>query len=82
MITPALEGATLSDGQLKMAAKVLRSMRLSKEAQLLSRLAKRRCDHWRQPRSGELDSEMRKVLAAKPAIIALQIVRAMKASIC
>lgn len=35
MITPALEGATLSDGQLKMAAKVLRSMKLSKEAQLL-----------------------------------------------
>lgn len=55
MITPALEGATLSDGQLKMVAKVLRSMRLSKEAQLLRLACKRRCDHWRQPRSGELD---------------------------
>ncbi len=50
-------------------------MKLSKEAQLLRLACKRRCDHWRQPRSGDSIAEMRKVLAAKPAIIALQIVR-------
>ena len=76
MITPALEGATLSDGQLKDGGKGIKIDEVVKGSPA-SQAGLQKDDVIIGVNRDRVNSiaEMRKVLAAKPAIIALQIVR-------
>ncbi len=76
MITPALEGATLSDGQLKDGGKGIKIDEVVKGSPA-AQAGLQKEDVIIGVNRDRVNSiaEMRKVLAAKPAIIALQIVR-------
>lgn len=76
MITPALEGATLSDGQLKDGGKGIKIDEVVKGSPA-AQAGLQKDDVIIGVNRDRVNSiaEMRKVLAAKPAIIALQIVR-------
>lgn len=76
MITPALEGATLSDGQLKDGGKGIKIDEVVKGSPT-AQAGLQKDDVIIGVNRDRVNSiaEMRKVLAAKPAIIALQIVR-------
>lgn len=76
MITPALEGATLSDGQLKDGSKGIKIDEVVKGSPA-ARAGLQKDDVIIGVNRDRVNSiaEMRKVLATKPAIIALQIVR-------
>ncbi len=76
IITPALEGATLSDGQLKDGGKGIKSDEVVKGSPA-AQAGLQKNDVIIGVNRDRVNSiaEMRKVLAAKPAIIALQIVR-------
>ncbi|UUK74415.1 serine endoprotease DegQ [Escherichia albertii] len=76
MITPALEGATLSDGQLKDGGKGIKIDEVVKGSPA-AQAGLQKDDIIIGVNRDRVNSiaEMRKVLAAKPAIIALQIIR-------
>ncbi|HHC4787190.1 TPA: serine endoprotease DegQ [Escherichia albertii] len=76
MITPALEGATLSDGQLKDGGKGIKIDEVVKGSPA-AQAGLQKDDMIIGVNRDRVNSiaEMRKVLAAKPAIIALQIIR-------
>ena len=76
MITPALEGATLSDGQLKDGGKGIKIDEVVKGSPA-AQAGLQKDDVIIGVNRDRVNSiaEMRKVLAAKPAIIALQIIR-------
>ncbi|WP_113640753.1 serine endoprotease DegQ [Escherichia albertii] len=76
MITPALEGATLSDGQLKDGGKGIKIDGVVKGSPA-AQAGLQKDDIIIGVNRDRVNSiaEMRKVLAAKPAIIALQIIR-------
>ncbi|EJQ6146813.1 serine endoprotease DegQ [Escherichia albertii] len=76
MITPALEGATLSDGQLKDGGKGIKIDEVVKGSPA-AQAGLQKYDIIIGVNRDRVNSiaEMRKVLAAKPAIIALQIIR-------
>ncbi|QST64687.1 serine endoprotease DegQ [Escherichia albertii] len=76
MITPALEGATLSDGQLKDGGKGIKIDEVVKGSPA-AQAGLQKDDIIIGINRDRVNSiaEMRKVLAAKPAIIALQIIR-------
>ena len=76
MITPTLEGATLSDGQLKDGGKGIKIDEVVKGSPA-AQAGLQKDDVIIGVNRDRVNSiaEMRKVLAAKPAIIALQIVR-------
>lgn len=76
MITPALEGATLSDGQLKDGSKGIKIDEVVKGSPA-AQAGLQKDDVIIGVNRDRVNSiaEMRKVLATKPAIIALQIVR-------
>ena len=76
MITPALEGATLSDGQLKDGGKGIKIDEVVKGSPA-AQAGLQKDDVIIGVNRDRVNSiaEMREVLAAKPAIIALQIVR-------
>ncbi|EQB7292103.1 serine endoprotease DegQ [Escherichia albertii] len=76
MITPALEGATLSDGQLKDGGKGIKIDEVVKDSPA-AQAGLQKDDMIIGVNRDRVNSiaEMRKVLAAKPAIIALQIIR-------
>ena len=76
MITPALEGATLSDGQLKDGGKGIKIDEVVKGSPA-AQAGLQKDDVIIGVNRDRVNSiaEMRKVLATKPAIIALQIVR-------
>ncbi len=76
MITPALEGATLSDGQLKDGGKGIKIDEVVKGSPV-AQAGLQKDDVIIGVNRDRVNSiaEMRKVLAAKPTIIALQIVR-------
>ena len=76
MITPALEGATLSDSQLKDGGKGIKIDDVVKESPA-AQAGLQKDDVIIGVNSNRVNSiaEMRKVLATKPAIIALQIMR-------
>ncbi|BAT36691.1 serine endoprotease, periplasmic [Escherichia albertii] len=76
MITPALEGATLSDGQLKDGGKGIKIDEVVKGSPA-AQAGLQKDDMIIAVNRDRVNSiaEMRKVLAAKPAIIALQIIR-------
>lgn len=76
MITPALEGATLSDGQLKDGGKGIKIDEVVKGSPA-AQAGLQKDDVIIGVNRDRVNSiaEMRKVLAAKPTIIALQIVR-------
>lgn len=76
MITPALEGATLSDGQLKDGGKGIKIDEVVKGSPA-AQAGLQKDDIIIGVNHDRVNSiaEMRKVLAAKPAIIALQIIR-------
>ena len=76
MITPALEGATLSDGQLKDGGKGIKIDEVVKGSPA-AQAGLQKDDVIIGVNRDRVNSiaEMRKVLTAKPAIIALQIVR-------
>ncbi|MCZ8834643.1 serine endoprotease DegQ [Escherichia albertii] len=76
MITPALEGATLSDGQLKDGGKGIKIDEVVKGSPA-AQAGLQKDDMIIGVNRDRVNSiaEMRKVLTAKPAIIALQIIR-------
>ncbi|EEW0762072.1 serine endoprotease DegQ [Escherichia albertii] len=76
MITPALEGATLSDGQLKDGGKGIKIDEVVKGSPA-AQAGLQKDDMIIAVNRDRVNSiaEMRKILAAKPAIIALQIIR-------
>ena len=76
IITPALEGATLSDGQLKDGGKGIKIDEVVKGSPA-AQAGLQKDDVIIGVNRDRVNSiaEMRKVLAAKPAIIALQIIR-------
>ncbi|WP_059244479.1 serine endoprotease DegQ [Escherichia albertii] len=76
MITPALEGATLSDGQLKDGGKGIKIDEVVKGSPA-AQAGLQKDDMIIGVNRDRVNSiaEMRKVLAAKPGIIALQIIR-------
>ncbi|EGQ0034674.1 serine endoprotease DegQ [Escherichia albertii] len=76
MITPALEGATLSDGQLKDGGKGIKIDEVVKGSPA-AQAGLQKDDMIIAVNRDRVNSiaEMRKVLATKPAIIALQIIR-------
>nr|VUD25045.1 serine protease [Salmonella sp. NCTC 7297] len=76
MIAPALQGATLSDGQLKDGTKGVKIDSVEKK-QSAAQAGLQKDDVIIGVNRDRISSiaEMRKVMAAKPSIIALQVVR-------
>ncbi len=75
MIAPALQGATLSDGQLKDGTKGVKVDSVEKQSCRAGRFAKDDVIIGVNRDRISSIAEMRKVMAAKPSIIALQVVR-------